>query len=595
MLNIPDAIKALYLADSRPDIRKNFSVHFPNGELPDINADQILTESVKFDESIMSRSTFKFGLAEAPQISFETVGVGNMMGMTIECGHEIETTSLSAADIAAIQAGTWDGELVLVADSDLGYGFFRIPLGTFIVDSCPRNHGAMTHRRVTATAPAISTDEGGAFSFEQWKAAQYFLFGQMKLNIAKWVYSVAGAEMFGVSVTPTTSGFTGAEDTRALITKQYGAQGRNGTLVLSVVIKTVNLAIDSVFFVDIPGMPSDFLDDYEDAWDTIATVVSGSDADKAEFDAAAQDVAAWGQSISEYSFVNARGYKWMGHAFSGSKYPLNPSNSGQKLYAYEQTADTDSTVYVQVPVALRLERIPGYASSFSADHVDLDTSSTAPTYTVYAFSGTAPSYTAQHTGEQGSPARYSYLDSFSFADMLSGAFEVNGLFALSGRNGGYSPVALDRSAPVTITPGQYSEMWFDEYDVLPIGTVNYDFVDSQGSSQSATYAFGNGLSVYEMTGNFIMQNIPHTVDDAQSLLDSYFIPNLPAIQFTPAEIDAQGMPWLEAGDAVDIVTEDSVTVETYILSRTLSGMQVLRDSFSANGGELIADAMGYGL
>ena len=158
MLNIPTAIKALYLTEGRPDIRKNFRVTFPNGEYPDINGDQILSESVKFTESIMSQSSFRFGLAEAPQIQFEVIGAGNMLGMTIDCFHEIETTSLSAADIAAIQAGTWDGELVLEADSDLGFGFFRIPLGEFFVDKCPRNHGAMTHRRVVAYGPDLGKE-----------------------------------------------------------------------------------------------------------------------------------------------------------------------------------------------------------------------------------------------------------------------------------------------------------------------------------------------------------------------------------------------------------------------------------------------------
>ena len=80
MLNIPSTIKALYLTEGRPDIRKNFRVTFPNGEYPDINGDQILSESVKFTESIMSQSSFRFGLAEAPQIQFEVIGAGNMLG-----------------------------------------------------------------------------------------------------------------------------------------------------------------------------------------------------------------------------------------------------------------------------------------------------------------------------------------------------------------------------------------------------------------------------------------------------------------------------------------------------------------------------------
>lgn len=113
MLNVPNSIKALYQTDG---VRKNFRVHFPNGEFSDITNSNVVQESVKFTESLCSQSTFKFGLAEASVLEFETVGVGNMFGMTIEASMEIDTSSLSAADISAIQADEGDGSLVLAAD-----------------------------------------------------------------------------------------------------------------------------------------------------------------------------------------------------------------------------------------------------------------------------------------------------------------------------------------------------------------------------------------------------------------------------------------------------------------------------------------------
>ena len=106
MLNIPDSVKALFKRDG---VRKNFRVHFPNGEFPDITNENVVQESVVFTESLCSQDVLKFGTTESSVIEFETVGIGNMYGMKIECGIEISLSSLSAADRSAIAAGTWDG------------------------------------------------------------------------------------------------------------------------------------------------------------------------------------------------------------------------------------------------------------------------------------------------------------------------------------------------------------------------------------------------------------------------------------------------------------------------------------------------------
>ena len=53
------------------------------------------------------------------------------------------------------------------------------------------------------------------------------------------------------------------------------------------------------------------------------------------------------------------------------------------------------------------------------------------------------------------------------------------------------------------------------------------------------------------------------------------------ISFTPAQIDSSGLPYLECGDIVTANTRINV-VDSYILERTLSGIQSLRDSFTGN-------------
>lgn len=91
MLNIPEEIRDLLKQDS---VKKNFRVHFPNGESEDITNSKIVSESVQFRESICSQNELRFGLCESPQIEFETVDVGNIKGATIECSYDIDVTGI---------------------------------------------------------------------------------------------------------------------------------------------------------------------------------------------------------------------------------------------------------------------------------------------------------------------------------------------------------------------------------------------------------------------------------------------------------------------------------------------------------------------
>lgn len=87
MINIPEEVKTLLKKDN---VRKNFRVHFPNGERADILMENINEESVTLSESLCSDNSLQFGSSESPTIEFETVGVENIKGKTIECSIDID-------------------------------------------------------------------------------------------------------------------------------------------------------------------------------------------------------------------------------------------------------------------------------------------------------------------------------------------------------------------------------------------------------------------------------------------------------------------------------------------------------------------------
>ena len=131
MLNIPDKITELLNKDT---LYKNFRVEFPNGEYGDIIKANIVSQSVKFTESISSSNEFKLGACESPCIEFETVDVPNIRGALIKCSIEVECPS----DVTGA-----------VNREDLGKWMYPIPYGVFIVDTCERQ-AQMNHRKVIA-------------------------------------------------------------------------------------------------------------------------------------------------------------------------------------------------------------------------------------------------------------------------------------------------------------------------------------------------------------------------------------------------------------------------------------------------------------
>ena len=106
MLDIPSVVTARLKSDT---VKKNFRVQFPNGEYNDITNENIVYESVRFSESICSQDTFRFGLAESSRIEFETVGIGNMLGMQIACFCEVD---LTGENVNSLVNWAGDGETV---------------------------------------------------------------------------------------------------------------------------------------------------------------------------------------------------------------------------------------------------------------------------------------------------------------------------------------------------------------------------------------------------------------------------------------------------------------------------------------------------
>ena len=542
MLNIPASVKTLFKTDGT---RKNFRVHFPNGEFSDITNENIVREAVRFTESMCSQSTFRFGLSEASVVEFETVGIGNMYGCVIECSYEIDTSSLSAADLTAIQNDPGDGTLVLAASSDLGYGFYRVPLGVFRVEACPRNHEAMTHRQVTAYGYPNTSSIG--LSPAQMQIVSQISKYQARLPAEVFPFVASQIGFY-------THGFIDAHYSRSAMnasfsnyTESFDA-GTGLNLRIHVDISGKRATMGTIQKTDIRGFDNGMDFGAIDSW---------------------IDANAPGHGISASAIQKAKDKLGVRYTNSGMVDPVIKEGSCYCFYPYFRTM-AGFVWSFPTSVTVKLQKFVSGSWTDIATHTE-------------TASGTPVIYRFTPTGSMPSAGVSLDLGSISASELLSGYLEVLGMYGKADRMGGLEISALDPSDPIAVGAGDYESCWWDEYDIDPVGAVLVPAADG-----NTEITIGSGGSVYNMTNNEVMQSLESPdVDTFYTLLSGQFVANVANIGFTPAELTMQGCPWLEAGDALEITAQDGSVVNTYALRVEMSGIQLLRAVITANGGEIM--------
>lgn len=609
MLNIPSSVKALFQADG---VHKNFRVHFPNGEMADITNDNVVQESVKFTESLCSQSTFKFGLAEASVLEFETVGIGNMYGMTIEASCEIDCSSLSAADKATIAAGTWDGTWDSVNE------VFAVPYGTFRVDSCPRDHQSMAHRQVTAYS--IGLNKTKAIGMQEAMLNRYTQYAKYNLNTQEILAcTVVGSDTdrlanFGFqdedidfSYSSTTgdnaSPFYRWDGLDNDPNKFAGIRLKSGTVLKSArfglsgePVCTEGIAVIDYDEQLIDSQFKPLLASLHQKYDSRA-------------DSFGENRLGFGLKTPypqmQFGYFETIGGSSNGYTDQGLETTLKiaggvpftpfggvpPEKKGYTSTPYcaigcipgsfviEEIVSENGVITERIDHPITVGSVTGKIwTATSSMGIDFQIAPTQTGLSVYYYVG---SYNA-------------FTGAVSFLDILQGYIELSALFAKTDRLGGFEEIHLDNSAPVSVVPGDYTEAWWDEFDVDPIGTVTvtYKGKDENGNeTENTTNIFiSSGQSVYDMTSNSSLKNLAsQTLADITAMVDSSFKPHASTVSFTPIELDMQGWPWLEAGDALEIEAEDGTTVETYALRIEMNGIQNLQAVITAEGGEIIEE------
>ena len=182
---------------------------------------------------------------------------------------------------------------------------------------------------------------------------------------------------------------------------------------------------------------------------------------------------------------------------------------------------------------------------------------------------------------------YSFANAVSLYDLIIGNLEISGAFLKPNRNGDLTLFQMSLNpTPIAVSASDWESFWWDETPIESIGQVNVIYT-KDNEEQQETFTIGNGNSVYTIENNEVLKAAEMDTATMESILQTYFAPNASVVNFTPVDLTMRGLPFLESGDYIELTAEDGETVDTYILSQTISGIQHLTAEIASTNGNLL--------
>lgn len=168
-------------------------------------------------------------------------------------------------------------------------------------------------------------------------------------------------------------------------------------------------------------------------------------------------------------------------------------------------------------------------------------------------------------------------DELSGSQVLNAICEINGCLGRVGRTGQFEFTYLESTSPITISKNHYISADYQDYMVSQI-----DKLQIRQDEDDIGSIVGTGSNTYVIENNFLV----YGKDAAQlKAIATNVFNRIKGITYRPAEISSAGNPCIEVGDAIKLSTKYA-ELTTYVLERSLKGIQALTDSYTAQGEQL---------
>lgn len=187
-------------------------------------------------------------------------------------------------------------------------------------------------------------------------------------------------------------------------------------------------------------------------------------------------------------------------------------------------------------------------------------------------------------------------------DVLKAICEINGVFGHFDRTGTLVYVSLQDTGLYpsdTLYPGDdlypqsgwaaaeeleyYKSITYEDYLIDGI-----DRVQIRQEEGDIGAVVGSGSNAYVVEGNFLAYGLGSA--DLTKLAWSIY-DMIAGKTYRPAKIVSYAMPWIEVGDGLRAITTDT-EIATFVLTRTMSGIQAMMDMVEAKGSKTQGQSFG---
>ena len=194
-------------------------------------------------------------------------------------------------------------------------------------------------------------------------------------------------------------------------------------------------------------------------------------------------------------------------------------------------------------------------------------------------------------------------------DVLEAICEINGVFGKMSRDDVFTYVELKpfsrglfpsktlypNKSLFPRKPGNVDtrRLEMGEYKTLQVGDTNFEQITKLQIRQSEDdigYIAGDDTGVsYIIQGNFLTYS--SGTNELKTIANNV-LSKISKVIFNPINITMQGNPCVETGDTIRIVDTNNKVYMSYVLQRTLTGIQMLMDSIISEGDQSLAEVNG---
>lgn len=194
-------------------------------------------------------------------------------------------------------------------------------------------------------------------------------------------------------------------------------------------------------------------------------------------------------------------------------------------------------------------------------------------------------------------------------DVLEAICEINGVFGKMSRDDVFTYVELKpfsrglfpsktlypNKSLFPRKPGNVDtrRLEMGEYKTLQVGDTNFDQITKLQIRQSEDdigYIAGDDTGVtYIIQGNFLTYS--SGTDELKTIANNV-LSKISKVIFNPVNITLQGNPCVETGDTIRIIDTNNNVYKSYVLQRTLTGIQMIMDSIISEGDQSLAEVNG---